>query len=148
MSERPRISVAIPARDQRQRLADTLESIAASDFDLGQVEVVVVDDEVLSPTCTVDLARQIVRLAGTESYGLFHATAAGGCSWFEFAHAIFELSGVSVDLEIAAPGEFPYKAPRPAYSVLESRRLEQLGLSTMPAWRDGLQGHLEAIADV
>ncbi len=44
MSERPLISIAIPARDQRQRLADTLDSIARSDFDLDQVEVVVVDD--------------------------------------------------------------------------------------------------------
>ncbi len=108
----------------------------------------VVDDEVLSPTCTADLARQIVALVGTESYGLYHATARGGCSWYEFAGAIFELSGVPVELEVAGPGEFPAKVPRPAYSVLENRRLERQQRSVMPAWKDALRRHLEVTARV
>jgi dTDP-4-dehydrorhamnose reductase len=53
-----------------------------------------------------------------------------------------------VKVEVAAPGEFPAKTPRPLYSVLENRRLKELGLNKFSAWGVGLQQYLseEAVA--
>ncbi len=107
-------------------------------------EVRVVDDEVLTPTSTEELAAQLVVLAGTEAHGTYHATAEGSCSWYGFAREIFRLSGTDVRLERAAPGQFPAKVPRPAYSVLENRRLIERGLNTLGPWRDGLARYLGA----
>ncbi|MGZ4974493.1 MAG: dTDP-4-dehydrorhamnose reductase [Limisphaerales bacterium] len=107
----------------------------------GQVRVV--SDEFVSPTPTRDLAWQIVRLSQSNSYGLYHATSEGSCSWHEFAREIFELAGVKVKLESAAPGEFPAKAPRPAYSVLENKHLKKLGLNGFHSWQEGLENYLK-----
>jgi len=106
-------------------------------------KVRVVDTETLTPTFTKDLARQIVRLAdGRIDVGICHATAGGQCSWYEFAAAIFEIAGVDVKLEIAGPDEFPAKVRRPRFSVLENRRLKDLGLDIMRNWRVALEDYL------
>jgi dTDP-4-dehydrorhamnose reductase len=105
-------------------------------------EVRVVDSEFVTPTPTSDLARQIVVLSRCESYGLYHATAEGACSWFEFAREIFALTGTKVKLQVAGPNEFPAKVPRPRYSVLENRGLKLLGLNTFRPWQDGLRDYL------
>jgi dTDP-4-dehydrorhamnose reductase len=106
-------------------------------------EVRVVDDEVLTPTFTEDIAKQLVSLREMKAYGLYHATAQGSCSWYRFALQIFKLSGVKVKLSIAGPNEFPMKVPRPKYSVLENSGLKALGLDIMPNWEDGLQRYLK-----
>lgn len=111
-------------------------------------EVRVVDDEVLTPTFTEDIARQIVVLSKVDNYGLYHATAQGSCSWYRFAAKIFELSGVKIKLTVANPNEFPAKVPRPKYSVLENSRLKSLNLDTMPSWEDGLQRYLKKIGEL
>ena len=108
-------------------------------------EVRVVDDEILTPTFTEDIARQILRLSRCANYGLYHVTAQEGCSWYKFAGKIFELTNASVRLSIADPGEFPAKVPRPKYSVLKNKALQSAGLDTMPHWTAGLQRYLEAV---
>jgi dTDP-4-dehydrorhamnose reductase len=105
-------------------------------------EVKVVDDEVVSPTSTAELAQQIVRLSRSDSYGLYHATAEGSCSWYEFAREIFTITDTQVRLIVAAPGEFPAKVPRPKYSVLENRALKSRGLNTFKPWQDALHKYL------
>jgi dTDP-4-dehydrorhamnose reductase len=105
-------------------------------------EVRVVDSEFVTPTPTSDLARQIVALSRCESYGLYHATAEGACSWFEFAREIFALTDTKVNLKVAGPNEFPTKVPRPKYSVLENRGLKLLGLNTFRPWQEGLRDYL------
>lgn len=105
-------------------------------------EIRVVDDEVLTPTFTADVARQIVAMAGMHTYGLYHATAQGACSWYRFAAKIFELSGSQIKLSIAGPDEFPMKVPRPKYSVLENAALKAQGMDLMSDWQDGLKQYL------
>jgi dTDP-4-dehydrorhamnose reductase len=105
-------------------------------------EVRVVDDEVLTPTSTREVARQMVRLAEADCYGVIHATAGGGCSWFEFTREAFRLAGVTTRLEVARPDEFPAKAPRPAYCVLENARLEEAGLNRMKPWNEALAEYM------
>jgi dTDP-4-dehydrorhamnose reductase len=106
----------------------------------GRVRVV--DEEFVSPTPTADLALQIVCLSRCDSYGLYHSTSENSCSWYEFAREIFSLAGVPVKLEVATPGEFPAKTPRPPYSVLENRGLKEIGLNKFVSWEAGLQRYL------
>jgi len=104
----------------------------------------VVDNEFTSPTPTVDLARQIVTLSRTGAYGLYHASAEGCCSWYEFAGEIFSVAGAEVKLETAAPGEFPMKVPRPACSVLENHELKKFNLNVFRPWQIGLHEYLQS----
>ena len=106
-------------------------------------ELRVVDDEFVTPTPTAQIARQLVELSRSRHYGLYHATAEGGCSWFEFAAAIFEMTGTRVRLERARPGEFPAKVPRPKYSVLENKALKSRSLNVFTPWQEGLAQYLE-----
>jgi dTDP-4-dehydrorhamnose reductase len=105
-------------------------------------ELRVVDDEFVTPTPTAQIAGQLVELSRSSHYGLYHATAEGSCSWYEFAAAIFELTGTKVRLERARPGEFPAKVPRPRYSVLENAALKSKALNIFTHWRDGLENYL------
>ena len=106
-------------------------------------KVRVVGDEFVSPTFTPEIAEQAVALSRSNLNGLFHGTAEGSCSWFEFAREIFELTGTKVVLEQAAPGEFPAKIARPKYSVLENRALKSHGINKFKPWQQGLRRYLE-----
>ncbi len=108
-------------------------------------KVRVVNDEVLTPTYTRDLASQVLALATTEAYGLYHATPNGECSWYDFARTIFELAEVRVELEVADPSEFPAKTSRPKYSVLDRRKLRSTGCDVMPHWKEGLKRYLKTL---
>jgi dTDP-4-dehydrorhamnose reductase len=111
-------------------------------------EVRVVDSEFVTPTSTIELARQMVVLSRCEAYGLYHATAEGSCSWFEFAREIFALTSTHVSLKVAGPNEFPGKVFRPKYSVLENRKLKLLGLNIFRAWQDGLHEYVGQMRSV
>jgi dTDP-4-dehydrorhamnose reductase len=105
-------------------------------------EVRVVDSEFVTPTPTPQLAQQIVLLSRSEAYGLYHATAEGSCSWFDFAREIFEVTKTPVKLTAASAGDFPVKVPRPTYSVLENSALKSRGLNTFEPWQNGLRDYL------
>lgn len=105
-------------------------------------KVRVVDSEFVTPTRTTEIARQIVALSRSDSYGLYHATAEGACSWHEFATEIFHLTNTKVTLGVAGPNEFPMKVPRPLYSVLENRALKSRGLNLFQPWQVGLREYL------
>jgi dTDP-4-dehydrorhamnose reductase len=100
-------------------------------------EVRVVDDQVGCPTFTGHLAEALVRLAGTEDFGVHHAAAAGSCTWFEFAREIFARAGSDTRVEPCTTAEFPRPAPRPANSALGSDRGNRL-----PTWQEGLDAYL------
>ena len=104
----------------------------------------VVDDQVLSPTYTHDLAAQIRALLQTQTYGIHHIVNAGECSWYEFAAATFELMERKPDLERTDSSSFQLRARRPSYSALSSKRVEKLTRSRMPHWRKALERYLEA----
>ncbi|MBI4719876.1 MAG: dTDP-4-dehydrorhamnose reductase [Chitinivibrionia bacterium] len=103
----------------------------------------VVQDEVLSPTFTEDLARQIaVFINGTLPFGIYHATNEGECSWFEFAKEIFAQARLGVLVEPTTSAQWNAPARRPAYSALENAGLKARDLYTMPPWRDALRRYL------
>jgi dTDP-4-dehydrorhamnose reductase len=103
----------------------------------------VVNDQTVTPTYTADLANQIAALLQTEHRGLFHMTNEGGCTWYEFARAIFELAGIQADLSPTTSDAYKTPAIRPKYSVLENARLKELGLNRMRHWRDALAAYLK-----
>jgi dTDP-4-dehydrorhamnose reductase len=105
-------------------------------------EVRVVDGEVVTPTSTAELAQQMVQLSHSDCYGLYHATAEGSCSWYEFSREIFAITDTPVRLKVAAPDEFPAKVARPKYSVLENRALKSRGLNSFKPWQDALHKYL------
>jgi dTDP-4-dehydrorhamnose reductase len=109
----------------------------------------VVDDQVMTPTATADLAAAIGGLLAREEkgaapYGLYHVTSAGQCSWHDFARTIFELSGLSVDLSPISSAESGSKARRPAFSVLGHGRWIGAGLPELRPWREALVDYLRA----
>jgi dTDP-4-dehydrorhamnose reductase len=105
-------------------------------------EVRVVDCERVSPTSTEDLARQMVAMSHSDAYGLYHTTAEGSCSWFEFAREIFAATDTRVNLKVASAHEFPAKVPRPSYSVLENAALKARGLNILKPWQEALEEYL------
>jgi dTDP-4-dehydrorhamnose reductase len=102
-------------------------------------EVVVVRDQVGSPTYTAHLADAIVRLVDSEAYGIHHLAAQGECSWYEFAQEIFSQAGVDCRVMSCTTDEFGRPAPRPSYSVLGTERPDALYL---PHWKEGLASYL------
>jgi dTDP-4-dehydrorhamnose reductase len=110
---------------------------------LGQSgRVSVVTDQVLSPTNTRDLSSMIVRLIRAKASGLFHVTNSGSCSWFEFAQRIFALSGQDVELVPIPTSLSGSTVARPAFSVLENRRLKSEGFGLMRSWEDAVGDYL------
>jgi dTDP-4-dehydrorhamnose reductase len=104
----------------------------------GRDEVAVVTDQVGCPTFTGHLAEKLLDLAWQRRGGVFHAAAAGQCSWNEFAQAIFAAAGVEVRVTATTSDALARPAARPAWSVLASER----GGSPLPAWEDGLSAYL------
>jgi len=102
----------------------------------------VVNDQRLTPTSTRELARKVMEIIHTKYYGLYHITGGGECSWYEFAQAIFELEGLRARLSPTTAREFNAAAQRPAYSVLQNARLQQLGIDDLQDWRQALKEYL------
>ena len=102
-------------------------------------EVVVVRDQFGCPTYTAHLADALVRLAGTEAWGIHHLASQGECSWFEFALEIFRQAGVDCHVMPCTSHEFGRPAPRPHYSVLGTERTDAIYL---PHWKEGLASYL------
>lgn len=106
----------------------------------------VVDDQRGSPTWTRDLAAKIVELLDSgASSGIFHGTSSGDTTWFGFARAIFEQSGLDPDRILPTDSAaFVRPAPRPAYSVLGHEAWHEIGMTPIRNWRDALTDALEA----
>jgi dTDP-4-dehydrorhamnose reductase len=102
-------------------------------------EVLVVRDQVGSPTYTWHLAYGIVRLIEGIEFGLHHMAAAGKCSWYEFAREIFEQAKIECKVLSGTTEMLGRPAPRPAFSALTSQREHAIRL---PSWHDGLAGYL------
>ena len=111
----------------------------------SQNEVRVVEDQIGSPTYTVDLAPLLCQMIATENYGTYHATNEGVCSWAELAEAVFKLSELPVHVQHIATNEFPSKAMRPLNSRMSKQSLDLAGFKRLPPWRDAVQRYLEEL---
>ncbi len=129
-----------PCRAKGGNFIDTMRKAAAS-----RPLVKVVRDEILTPTSTVEIARNTWELIQTEAYGLYHMTAEGQCSWYEFATVIFDRLGLQTPLESCTVDEFPSPVKRPFYSVLENEALNKIGLNRMRHWKEALEMYLSTL---
>jgi dTDP-4-dehydrorhamnose reductase len=102
-------------------------------------EVLVVRDQVGSPTWTWHLAHGLVRLVDTDAFGIHHMAAGGRCSWYDFAREIFRQSGMDVTTLSATTDMLNRKASRPPHSALASANENAIQL---PDWKEGLAGYL------
>jgi dTDP-4-dehydrorhamnose reductase len=103
-----------------------------------------VNDLRMAQTSTRNVAKQVVALIHTEHYGTYHASDHGDYSWYEFALKIFEFSGMKVEVAPVSWRDMPAVARRPPYSVLENRRLMNLGLDQMQNIDAALLSYLRA----
>ena len=107
----------------------------------------VVNDQVGTPTYTLDLARLLVDMIETDKYGTYHATNEGGyISWYDFACEIFRQAGLSVKVQPVTTAEYGLsKAARPFNSRLDKTKLTENGFVPLPDWRDALKRYLKEI---
>ena len=108
-------------------------------------EITVVYDEVGTPTYTLDLAKAISELIGTDYYGIYHITNSGNCSWCEFARYIFEVADKDVKVIPVTASEFARPAPRPHYSVLENKKWIDNGFEPLRSYKDAIKEYIGLI---
>ncbi|MCB2409621.1 dTDP-4-dehydrorhamnose reductase [Hymenobacter lucidus] len=104
-------------------------------------ELRVIWDQLGTPTYAIDLAGCILSIieTGNQQYGLYHYSNEGVTSWYDFAVAIFELSNIAVRTIPIRTAEYPTKATRPPYSVMDKTKAKtQLGVA-IPHWRESLK---------
>ncbi len=111
-------------------------------------EVRVVNDQIGTPTYTLDLSRLLVDMIETEKYGYYHATNEGGyISWYDFTVEIYKQAGMSTKVTPVTTAEYGLsKAARPFNSRLEKSKLTENGFKPLPTWQDALHRYLQALA--
>ncbi len=106
-------------------------------------ELSVVDDQIGSPTFTMDLAPLLCDMIMTDKYGIYHAANGGGyCSWAELAEEIFRIAGKNVKVDRVTTEEYGAKARRPKNSKYSNIALLQNGFSGLPLWSETLRHYL------
>ena len=103
-------------------------------------ELKIIADQAGTPTYAVDLARVILNIIDSKSsaYGTYHYGNEGITSWYDFAKAIFEISGTPVKAIPVKTEEYVTRAKRPPYSVLDKSKIKKEVNLTIPYWRDSL----------
>lgn len=111
-------------------------------------ELSVIVDQVGTPTYGVDLAGVILDLIESDykaAYGTYHYSNDGLCSWYDFAKAIFEISGTKLIVYPIPTSAYPTKARRPAFSVMDKTKIKTTFNLEIPYWRDSLVKCIHAI---
>lgn len=110
-------------------------------------ELRVIWDQAGTPCYAIDLAGCILTIIEGQStdYGIYHYSNEGVTSWYDFATAIFELSGLPTRTVPIRTAEYPTKATRPAYSVMDKTKIKQILGVHIPHWRTSLQTCLKRL---
>ena len=109
----------------------------------------VVNDQIGTPTYTIDLARLLVDMVETDRYGYYHATNSesepgGYISWYDFCVEFYKQYGLSTKVIPVTSKEYGLsKAARPFNSRLDKSKLEQNGFKPLPTWQDAVTRYLE-----
>lgn len=105
----------------------------------------VVNDQIGTPTYTLDLAKLLVDMNITEKYGYYHATNEGGyISWYDFCVEIYKQYGLDTKVIPVTTEEYGCsKAARPANSRLDKSKLTEMGFVLLPTWQDAVGRYLK-----
>lgn len=103
-------------------------------------ELSIIADQVGTPTYAIDLAGFLLDIIEREStaYGIYHYSNEGVTSWFDFARAVFDISGTQVKAIPIRTDQYPTRATRPGYSVMDKSKAKQTFFIEIPYWRDSL----------
>jgi len=110
--------------------------------DSGARVLRVVADQYGCPTYAEDLATAVIALVEVGASGIVHAVNAGAASWYGFAREIASILGKEVEVVPITTAEAARRAVRPAYSVLDTSRLQGLLGASLPSWQDALRRYL------
>ncbi|MGI6107258.1 MAG: dTDP-4-dehydrorhamnose reductase [Lachnospiraceae bacterium] len=112
-------------------------------------EVRVVNDQIGTPTYTLDLARLLVDMIGTDKYGYYHVTNEGGyISWYDFTREIYRQAGLKTKVTPVTTAEYGLsKAARPFNSRLDKSKLVRNGFTPLPDWKDALSRYLKVLKE-
>ena len=107
----------------------------------------VVNDQIGTPTYTLDLARLLIDMNETDKYGYYHATNEGGyISWYDFTNEIYRQAGYTTQVVPVTTAEYGLsKAARPFNSRLDKSKLVEAGFTPLPTWQDALHRYLQEI---
>ena len=107
----------------------------------------VVNDQIGTPTYTLDLARLLIDMNETDKYGYYHATNEGGyISWYDFTKEIYRQAGYTTQVVPVTTAEYGLsKAARPFNSRLDKSKLVEAGFTPLPTWQDALHRYLQEI---
>ena len=114
----------------------------------------VVNDQVGTPTYTLDLARLLVDMVETEQYGYYHATnseeAEGAyISWYDFTREIYRQAGLPTEVVPVTTAEYGLsRAVRPFNSRLDKSKLAEAGFAPLPVWKNALHRYLMEIGEI
>ena len=109
-------------------------------------ELKVVDDQRGNPTNAEDLAHHILKLIGTEEYGVYHCTGTGECSWYDFACKIIEYAKIDCKVNPCTSDEYKRPAKRPEFSSLDNMMLRCTVGDEMRNWEDALRVFIDKIS--
>lgn len=109
--------------------------------------VKVVNDQIGTPTYTIDLARLLVDMCESDKYGYYHATNEGGyISWYDFTCEIYRQAGMSTNVLPVTTAEYGLsKAARPFNSRLDKSKLAANGFTPLPTWQDAVSRYLKEL---
>lgn len=104
-------------------------------------EIKVVADQTGAPTWTADLATAIMKIImqGADKPGIYHYSNKGSITWYEFAVAIREIAGKRCRIQPIPSSGYPTPAKRPAFSLLNTGKIEATYAITIPEWRESLE---------
>ena len=110
-------------------------------------ELKIIADQIGSPTYAIDLASAVLQIieSGSEAYGVYHYSNEGVTSWYDFAQGIFDISKTDVKTYPIRTSEYPTKATRPAYSVMDKAKIKKTFGIEIPYWRHSLERCIQAL---
>ncbi len=104
-------------------------------------ELKIIVDQVGTPTYAIDLAGAVLDViaSGSSAYGVYHYSNEGVTSWYDFAKAIFEISDTEVKVYPIPTTEYPTRAERPKFSVMDKTKIKTTFGLEIPYWRESLE---------
>ncbi len=118
-----------------------VETVIRSAGETGSLRVV--DEQTMSPSSSADVARVLVRMVTERcAPGCYHVVNSGSATWFELAQAIVRGAGIEATVTPCSASDYPSRAERPRYSVLDNAKAEA-AFGAMAPWQDALEHYLD-----